>query len=281
MGVVGEYAANVLIAANMERCLSKSAPAVQLVLVLFFGIAACGQARPVADVILTNGRVYTVNAQQPWAEAIAIKDGKILAVGKSSELAAFRGSKTEMRDAGGRLVLPGFVDCHIHFMDGSLGLTRVDLNDAGSVAEIQKRVKAYADAHPREAWIQGMGWTYPTFGPSALPNKKILDDVVSDRPVFLSAFDGHSSWANSKALEMAGITRDTPDPPNGKIVRDDKGRGDRCFEGSGWRLGREVYASAHPRRTLGRVAAGDPGSEPEGTDPGAQCGRRFRIFRSL
>jgi hypothetical protein len=126
-------------------------------------------------------------------------------------------------DGGHRLLLPGFVDCHIHFMDGSLGLTRVDLNDAGTVAEIQKRVKTYAEAHPDEPWIQGMGWTYPTFGPGALPNKKILDDAVPDRPVYLVAFDGHSSWANSKALALAGIDRNTPDPPNGKIVRDENG----------------------------------------------------------
>ena len=90
-------------------------------------------------------------------------------------------------------------------------------------AEIQKRVKDYAESHPKEAWITGMGWAYPTFGPSALPDKKILDEVVSARPVYLVAFDGHSSWANSKALQMAGITRETPDPPNGKIVRDEKG----------------------------------------------------------
>src|SRR4029078_5359561 len=81
----------------------------------------------------------------------------------------------------------------------------------------------YASAHPDEPWITGMGWTYPTFKPSGLPDKKFLDEVVPDRPIYLSAFDGHSSWANSKALQLAGITKDTPDPTNGKIVRDEKG----------------------------------------------------------
>jgi predicted amidohydrolase YtcJ len=176
-----------------------------------------------ADTIVLNARIYTVNSQQPWAEALAIGGEKILAVGTKNEIGKYRGASTRIIDAQGHLVLPGFVDCHIHFMDGSIGLTRVDLNDAKKVAEIQRRVKNYAESHPQEPWITGMGWTYPTFGPSALPNKKILDDVVPNRPVYLVAFDGHSSWANSKALQMAGITRETPDPPNGKIVRDENG----------------------------------------------------------
>jgi predicted amidohydrolase YtcJ len=179
-----------------------------------------------ADVIITNARIYTVNPEQKWAEAIAVRGDKIVAVGNRQQIEALRGPATKVIDAGQHLLLPGFTDCHIHFMDGSLGLTRVDLNDAKTIPEIQKRVKAYADAHParpNDPWIQGMGWTYPTFGPTALPNKKILDDVVPDRPVYLVAFDGHSSWANSKALAMAGIDRNTPDPPNGKIVRDENG----------------------------------------------------------
>jgi predicted amidohydrolase YtcJ len=113
-------------------------------------------------------------------------------------------------------------------MEGAIGLTQVDLNGAESVPEIQKRVKEYAASHlagsdPDKAWIGGMGWLYSTFGAAALPDKKILDDVVPDRPIFLHAYDGHSSWANSKALALAGITRQTPDPPHGKIVRDEKG----------------------------------------------------------
>jgi predicted amidohydrolase YtcJ len=195
-----------------------------ILLIVFCGIIlAAAQSSPPADVVVINARVYTVNANQPWADAIAIRGDKIVAVGDQASIDAYRGKLTKVIDAHNRLVLPTFTDCHIHFMDGSLGLTRVDLNDSGSVAEIQKRVKAYADSHPNEPWIQGMGWTYPTFKPSGLPDKKFLDDIVPDRPVYLVAFDGHSSWANSKALAMAGIDRNTPDPPNGKIVRDEKG----------------------------------------------------------
>jgi predicted amidohydrolase YtcJ len=186
--------------------------------------SATGQTTTVpADEIVVHARIYTVNEKQPWAEALAIRGEKIIAVGTDQEIDAYRGTSTKVIDAAGRLVLPGFEDCHIHFMDGSLGLDQVDLNDARTVPEIQKRVKAYAASHTKEPWITGMGWTYPTFGAAALPDKKILDEVVPDRPVYLVAFDGHSSWANSKALEMAGITKQTPDPANGKIVRDANG----------------------------------------------------------
>jgi len=185
--------------------------------------AGCNAQVPPADLVLFNARIYTVNPQQQWAEALAIRGEKIVAVGRTKEIDGYRGPATRIIDAHQHLVLPGFVDCHIHFMDGSLGLTQVDLNGAKTVVEIQKRVKEYAASHPKEPWITGMGWTYPTFGPGALPHKKFLDEVVPNRPVYLVAFDGHSSWANSKALAMAGITRATPDPANGRIVRDESG----------------------------------------------------------
>jgi len=180
-------------------------------------------AAETADTIITNAQVYTVNPQQKWAEAIAVRADKIIFVGDAKSAESYKGPSTKVIDAKGKLVLPGFTDCHVHFMSGSLGLTQVDLTGANTIEEIQKRVKDYAAAHPTLPWITGMGWQYPTFGATALPNKKILDDVMADRPVYLVAYDGHSSWANSKALAMAGIDRNTPDPPNGKIVRDANG----------------------------------------------------------
>ena len=197
----------------------------QAVLLCALALNAVGRGQPTgaADSVVVNARIYTVNPQQPWAEALAVQAGKILAVGGNQQIAQYRGPSTRVIDAKGRLVLPGFTDCHIHFMEGSLGLAHVDLNGAATVREIQKRVAAYAIAHPHDSWILGMGWTYPAFAPSGMPDRKTLDEVVLDRPVFLEAYDEHSSWANSKALELAGITRETPDPPNGTIVRDEKG----------------------------------------------------------
>src|SRR6266481_3194247 len=173
-----------------------------------------------ADIIILHGRVYTENPQQPWAQAVAIYRGKIVAVGDDPEIERRRGSGTKVINAGGKLVLPGFVDCHIHFIDGSFSLGRVNLEGAKDPADIQKRLREYAAEHPGDDWILGRGWNYAMFGPEALPNKKYLDELFPNRPVSLEGYDGHTYWANSKALTMAGVTRDTPDPPNGAIVRD-------------------------------------------------------------
>jgi len=146
--------------------------------------------------------------------------GKIVAVGDDPVIERMRGMGTKVINAGGKLVLPGFVDCHIHFLDGSFSLGRVNLEGAKNPADIQKRLREYASEHPGEDWILGRGWNYAMFGSETLPHKKYLDELFPNRPVFLEGFDGHSYWANSKALAMAGITRDTADPPNGAIVRD-------------------------------------------------------------
>jgi predicted amidohydrolase YtcJ len=173
-----------------------------------------------ADTVLLHGRIYTVNSKQPWAEAVAIRNGRLVAVGSDKQIAPFRGPATTVIDAKGRLVLPGFTDCHVHFLDGSFALERINIEDAKDLAEVLRRLKAYADAHPREPWVLGRGWSYPLFPPTGLPDKKYLDAIIPDRPVYLEGFDGHTWWANSKALEIAHITKGTPDPPGGEIVRD-------------------------------------------------------------
>ena len=178
------------------------------------------EAKNAADTIVIHGRIYTLNSKQPWAQALAIRGDKIVAVGDDATIAKFRGPDTKVIDAAGQLVLPGFVDCHIHFMDGSLSLGRVNLEGAKDVAEIQQRLRDYATKHPGNEWLLGRGWDYAMFGAATLPDKKYLDELFPDRPVFLEGYDGHTYWANSKALSLAGITRDTPDPPNGVIVRD-------------------------------------------------------------
>ena len=189
-------------------------------------LSSAGMARPQgrivepADIIVVHGRVYTENPKQPWAQAVAIRHGKITVVGDDPEIERRRGMGTKVINAGGKLVLPGFVDCHIHFMDGSLSLGRVNLEGAKDPSEIQKRLRQYAVEHPGDDWILGRGWNYAMFGPEALPHKKYLDEIFPNRPVFLEGYDEHTYWVNSKALVLAGITRDTPDPPNGTIVRD-------------------------------------------------------------
>jgi predicted amidohydrolase YtcJ len=195
-------------------------------LALLFCIASISRAQgrivEPADMIVVHGRVYTEDPKQPWAQAVAIRHGKIVAVGDDPEIERRRGMGTKVVNAGGKLVLPGFVDCHIHFIDGSLSLGRVNLEGAKDPADIQKRLREYASEHPGDDWILGRGWNYAMFGPEALPHKKYLDEIFPTRPVFLEGYDGHTYWANSKALAVAGIVRETADPPNGTIVRDPK-----------------------------------------------------------
>jgi hypothetical protein len=177
---------------------------------------------PVADTIVAHSKVYTGNSQQPWAEALAIHDGKIIAVGDEQTIFKLRSQETKIIDAGGDLVLPGFVDCHVHFIRGSLSLTRVNLAGAKGYSDIQERLRDYATKHPGKDWVLGRGWNYAMFGSESLPDKRYLDEIFPDRPVLLAGYDGHTYWANSKALSLAGITKSTPDPPNGSIVRDPK-----------------------------------------------------------
>ncbi len=186
--------------------------------ILLVAAAACAPGRPAADVLVTRARVYTIDAARPWAEAVAVKDGRILAVGTSREISRLKGRDTRVIDAGGRLVLPGFEDSHVHFVSGSLNLADIDLAGAKTVEEIRTRIRAFVQANPGTSWIKGRGWMYPAF-PGGLPHKQILDEIVPDRPVFLRCADGHSSWVNSRALALAGIDRRTKDPAGGRIVR--------------------------------------------------------------
>jgi predicted amidohydrolase YtcJ len=196
---------------------------VSLAVLCFFGAGPLtyGQSSA-ADTVIVNARIYTVNPQQPWAEALAIRGDKIVAVGSTRDMAAVRGPSTHVIDGEGRLVLPGFTDCHIHFLDGSLSRLQVNLDEAKTVGEIQRKVKEYADAHPELTWILGRGWNYSVFNPSGLPDKSSLDEIIPGRPVYLESFDGHTWWANSKALRLAGITGASADPAGGTIVRNAK-----------------------------------------------------------
>jgi predicted amidohydrolase YtcJ len=179
-------------------------------------------ADPPADLVLTGGRIWTADAAKPWAEAVAIRDGRIAFVGDAAGAMALKGPGTRAAALGGRLVLPGFNDAHVHLVSGALSLERVDLIEDGSVDAVQRRIRAFAAANPKAPWVLGRGWLYGSF-PGGLPTKEQLDAAVPDRPAYMDCYDGHSGWANSKALALAGITRDTPDPLNGAIVRDAAG----------------------------------------------------------
>ena len=180
--------------------------------------SAKAEIQPPADVIYRRGVVYTVDAARTWAETVGVSKGKIVYVGPDAGATSWIGPGTREIDLGGKMLLPGFHDSHIHLVSGGIELDECDLNGTTNLDQVLERVRKYAEKHPDRTWIRGGGWPLTISGGN--PHKSLLDAVVSDRPVMLSAFDGHSSWANSKALEIAGITKETIDPPRGRIERD-------------------------------------------------------------
>ena len=172
-----------------------------------------------ADLILLNAKVYTVDSTQPWASAVAIENGQITYVGDDQGARALVDSTTQVVNLKGRMILPGFHDIHVHPVHSGVSYQQCNLFDIKGLKRLLDKIKECTLANPENEWIVGGGWTVPDFAPSGLPDKKLLDEIVSDRPVSLKSSDGHSLWVNSKALELAGITAATPDPENGRIDR--------------------------------------------------------------
>jgi predicted amidohydrolase YtcJ len=189
---------------------------------LLSGILACGgPGMPTADVILF-GPVWTGNPDQPTAGAVAISGDTILAVGDSSVVASFLGRATRSYHVEG-LITPGLADDHVHFSDGGMALGQVDLRDAATPAEFIQRIAAFAKTLPAGQWILGGIWDHENFPGAELPRREWIDSITPDHPVFIQRLDGHMGLANTKALELAGVTRATSDVPGGTIVRDRDG----------------------------------------------------------
>ena len=216
----------------------------KLIALLVAALLGCGcrsGARDApADVILTNARVYTIDGKRPWAQAVAARGERIVAVGNVARIARLRGPKTRVVDLRGRLVLPGFTDAHLHFLQGSLSLSEPSFEGAETVDQIRERLRSWAAAHPGSGWLTGRGWTYSAFGDAALPDKRQLDDLFPERPVMLLAYDGQTVWANSAALRRARVDRTAPDPPNGVIVRGPDGEPTGALKAGARELVRKV-----------------------------------------
>jgi len=175
---------------------------------------------PIADTILTNARVRTMEADNPHATAVAIKDKRILHVGSDDDVAALKGPDTKTIDAGGRLVMPGFQDTHIHLQDTGTSLAyNADLEEAQTPADLQNMLRAEAANRPDQEWVKGVRWDVDRFSAANL-DRHVLDAAVPDRPVYIFANDGHNAVVNSKACEVLGLDRNTPDPANGSFVRE-------------------------------------------------------------
>ncbi len=175
-----------------------------------------------ADLAFVNGAVSTMDAARRRAHAVAVKDGRIAAVGTDDDVRNLIGSGTEVIDLRGRMLVPGFQDAHVHPPAAGVDMLRCDLHDVSGLDAYRATISDYARSHPGADWILGGGWAMDVF-PGGTPTKDVLDELVPDRPVYLPNRDGHGAWVNSEALKLAGITRDTPDPRDGRIERDELG----------------------------------------------------------
>ena len=171
------------------------------------------------DLMIVNGRVHTGIPGTDVAEAIAIQGNKVLRVGSTREIQRMRRAQTIVIDARGGSILPGFNDAHLHLAGGGLALDELNLLEAGTLDAIRDTIRAWAEAHPERTWVRGRGWSYEPFA-GALPTRQLLDALVPDRPAWIVAADGHTGWANSAALKLAGITRTSANPAHGVIVKD-------------------------------------------------------------
>ena len=177
---------------------------------------------PKADLVLRHGRVYTMDAARSWAESVAISKGRIVYAGPDRGIVDWIGKDTQTMELGGRYVMPSFIDSHVHPLEAGISLNQLVLDELTTKDQILDAVKKYAAEHGAAKWILGGGWSLPIF-PAANPQKEWLDALVPDRPVLLGSADGHSAWANSKALELAQVTKDTLDPVGGRIERNAQG----------------------------------------------------------
>lgn len=225
------------------RCLYRVA-------ILAVTAAACRHTDP-AELVLRHGAIYPAAIDSGKVETLAVRDGRVVYAGDDRGAQRRIGSRTEVIELHGRMVLPAFRDTHVH-PRGGIQLDECTLDELRSPRAILDSVSRYAAAHPEREWIRGSGWQLPVF-PEANPQKEWLDSIVPDRPVYLRAADGHSAWVNSKALALAGITRATKDPPNGRIERDP-----RTGEPSGTLRERaaELVTRSLPPRTLDEIRAG-------------------------
>src|SRR4029453_3803613 len=171
------------------------------------------------SLIVINGKVYGADGGADLAEAVAVRGNKVIRVGSNREIQRLKRAQTTVIHARGGPVMPGFNDAHAHLISGGLSLDQINLGDATPIEAIKDPIRIWSEAHPEREWITGRGWYYQPFG-GAMPTRQMLDALVPDRPAYLIAYDGHTGWANTKALKAAGINRRTNAPANGVIVKD-------------------------------------------------------------
>ncbi|WP_411122987.1 amidohydrolase [Streptomyces sp. x-19] len=207
-----------------------------------------------ADLVFTRGPIHTQDPARTRASSLAVTGERITAVGHD-DVRELIGPATEVVDLTGKLLLPGFQDAHIHAVFGGLELAECDLTGTVGVDEYLRRIREFADAHPERAWITGGGWSLESFA-GGLPTRRLLDSVVPDRPVYLPNRDHHGAWVNTRALELAGLTKDSPDPADGRIEREPDGTPSGVLqEGATGLITRLVPQRTAPDRLAGLLRA--------------------------
>ena len=213
---------------------------------------ANAQPKPSATLIVTNAAVYTVDKQHPKAEAVAVIGDRIVAVGSRADIDLWRGPQTKVIDAGGKLLLPGFNDAHVHFIQGGAQLEQVQLTDAATPEEFAKRIAAQVKKTPKGEWILGGRWDETKWPKPELPTKDLVDPVTGDTPIFVERYDGHEALANSAAMKLAGVDAKTPEVPGGVIMRDANGNPTGIFKDAAMTL---IYKAIPPMTHEQRLRA--------------------------
>jgi len=204
-----------------------------------------------ADFVLVSARIWTGDPARPEATALASRGGRIVAVGPDSEIRALAGPGTRVLDAGGRRVVPGLIDAHTHVTMGGLNLLAIDLRKTKDEADFTRRLAEYAKTKPAGVWLTDGAWDHEQWPVPRLPTKALLDPATGDRPACLARQDGHMVVCNSLALKLAKITRDTPDPPGGVIVRDTSGEPSGVLKDAAM----DAIAAVRPPRTPAELDA--------------------------
>jgi predicted amidohydrolase YtcJ len=261
-----------------------------LLCLCLIALAAPLYAQIFADTVLVHGKVWTENPQQPEAEAVAIRGNRVVSVGSSVEILKLAGPATKVIELGGKRVLPGFNDSHVHFVDGGTSLSSVQLGDAKSEAEFQQRIAVYAKRQPKGVWILDGNWDHEKWSPARLPTHQLIDDVTTENPVFVYRLDGHMALANALAMKLAGIDKNTKDVPGGVIVRDPQGNPTGIFKDAAVELIERIIPPITSDQMTAAVGAAEKYAAENGVTsvqdlPGSTTDTRsaatFRAYQSL
>ncbi|MGC2658913.1 MAG: amidohydrolase [Bryobacteraceae bacterium] len=252
-------------------------------LVALFPFALCAIpliAQTQTDLLLINGKVWTVNPAEPEAQAVALHGNHILAVGTNEEILKWKRASSQVIDLHGHRVVPGFNDSHVHFYDGGSNLAGVQLRSAKSPQAMRDAIAAFSQTIPPGQWILGGNWDHENWTPAKLPTRQLIDPVTPDRPVFVSRLDGHMALANSKALKMAGVDRNTKDIPGGVIVRDENGDPTGILKDAAQSLVEKVIPPPSPDEIIRAIQAAQQYAAANGVTSVQDMSAAPNIFRA-